>query len=130
VISSLLFLGYNEDIKRGPTCPPFLAEVRRNCFAQVYLADKELSLFLGRPPRLNRAFCCLQVPRISPEYADETTTPVSGAFDWNESPFRVDEEITFCTVTRWVVLCSMLKERALEVLRKPHRAASDEGELE
>ncbi|KAK4623658.1 hypothetical protein CLAFUW4_05850 [Fulvia fulva] len=64
VISSLLFLGHNEDNKRGPACPLFLAEVRRNCFAQIYLADKELLLFLGRPPRLSRVFCCFQVPRI------------------------------------------------------------------
>lgn len=54
VISSLFALGYHEQI--GNKSPPFLSNLRKAAFARAYSADKNIAVFLGRPPRLHRKY--------------------------------------------------------------------------
>lgn len=54
--------GLHQEIKAGPQVPFFLAEMRKRVFALVYAHDKEISTFTGRPCRISRKFCVLQLP--------------------------------------------------------------------
>ena len=55
---------------RGALDEPFwLREVRRRGLAFAYGADKMLSTFVGRPPRISKRYCSIEVP-LDLEYAE------------------------------------------------------------
>ncbi|KAJ5384596.1 hypothetical protein N7517_002507 [Penicillium concentricum] len=106
-ISSTFALGYHENIEIKPGLPRFLKELRKTAFARIYSADKNIAIFLGRPPRMNKRFCHFQIP--SCRNAEE------GSADWApdaESGYRAD--------TRWSALCASLKEEIWELLQDKH----------
>src|SRR6478736_6604121 len=55
--SSLFALGYHQQLESSGPIPPFLRSLRQAAFACSYSADKNVSIFLGRPPRISRKFC-------------------------------------------------------------------------
>ncbi|KAF4951624.1 hypothetical protein FSARC_12867 [Fusarium sarcochroum] len=64
--SSLFALGFHESIdKHASAIPGFIAELRKSAFARTYTADKSLAVFLGRPPRIIKAYCDFQLPSLS-----------------------------------------------------------------
>ncbi|KAF4123735.1 Fungal Zn(2)-Cys(6) binuclear cluster domain [Geosmithia morbida] len=93
--SSLFALGYHQEIEGSGPIPEFLKSIRQTAFACSYAADKNVSIFLGRPPRIYKRFCRLQQPSLaaffSPEWAPDTA-------------------IDLVADTRWATLCAMLKE--------------------
>jgi hypothetical protein len=121
VISSLLFLGLNEEVLVGPKVPGWLADLRRAIFAVTYGADKHNAVFTGRPPRLNRNFCCFQLPcglvgstrRVLEESIE------SGRYTISDLPLAQDAAMDNCSAIRWMAICALLKEEALELLRRP-----------
>lgn len=60
--SSLYALGLHEKLDED-ALPGFIVELRKACFARTYALDKDLAIFLGRPPRVNKSYCHFQVPR-------------------------------------------------------------------
>lgn len=60
--SSLYALGLHEKVDEN-VLPGFIAELRKACFARIYTLDKEVSIFLGRPPRIIKEYCHFQTPR-------------------------------------------------------------------
>jgi len=111
VISSTFALGYHENLEAKPDVPPFLTEMRKTASARIYSADKNLAIFLGRPPRMCKRFCHLHLPSswIGFETLAYGHTPNADG----------DEEIkaTYCGDTRWSVICASLKEDIMEMLR-------------
>lgn len=64
--SSLYALGYHEKVdEKIPTIPSYLVELRKAALARIYTGDKSLAIFLGRPPRIVRPYCLLQLPRYT-----------------------------------------------------------------
>lgn len=118
VISSLIFLGYHEKIEPGPKTPVFLAELRKSAFARIYSDDKNVAVFLGRPPRLNRTFCHFQLPRDPPDFIKDRGNVQSENSDEDQAMFDQDEEITYTTGIRWTALCALQKERIIDLLHK------------
>ncbi|GIZ38777.1 hypothetical protein CKM354_000217800 [Cercospora kikuchii] len=122
VISSLLFLGLNEEVLVGLKVPGWLADLRRAIFAVTYGADKHNAVFTGRPPRLNRNFCCFQLPcgpvgstrRVSEESVE------SGRYILSDLPLAQDAALDNSSAIRWMAICALLKEEALELLRRPN----------
>lgn len=111
VISSTFALGYHEDLEAKPQAPPFLTELRKTAYARIYSADKNLAIFLGRPPRMSKRFCHLHLP-----------SSWAGFETWScgRNQSTVDEEdikATYCGDTRWSAICSSLKEDIMEMLR-------------
>lgn len=122
VISSLLFLGLNEEVLAGLKVPGWLADLRRAIFAVTYGADKHNAVFTGRPPRLNRNFCSFQLPcgpvgstRSVPEESVE-----SGRYTLSDLPLAQDAALDNSSAIRWMAICALLKEEALELLRRPN----------
>lgn len=108
--SSLVALGYHEKIDQQlSTTPQFVIELRKSIFARMYWADKALSVFMGRPPRILLAFCNFQVPN----FRLEGTAPHA-------------ELIDFVADTRCSAKFAVLKEQSLEVFRM--RNSSDQIE--
>jgi hypothetical protein len=50
-------LGYHEQLGIPSVTPSFLRELRFVAFSRTYSADKNCSIFLGRPPRMLKRYC-------------------------------------------------------------------------
>ncbi|KAJ5329481.1 Transcription factor [Penicillium brevicompactum] len=122
VVSSMFALGYHENVEKSkPPIPNFLAELRKAAWAITYSADKNVAIFLGRPPRMSKRFCHFQIP-LNPPNAELG----SAANAWDRTT-RWQEDTPFCyrAGIRWAALCSALKEDILELLRDRQRENFD-----
>jgi hypothetical protein len=82
-------------------------ELRKTAFARIYSADKNIAIFLGRPPRMNKRFCHFQIP------SDGTIAHSLGNhFTWNP-----DARAGYRADTCWSALCASLKEEVWELLQ-------------
>ncbi|KAF2655684.1 hypothetical protein K491DRAFT_410576 [Lophiostoma macrostomum CBS 122681] len=116
VISSLFALGYHENVGNETTTPSFLRNLRRAAFARAYSADKNVSIFLGRPPRLLQKYCHFELPGYGPDHARVIRSSNSHRqFNW-----APDEDFNYGIDTRWSALCAVLKEEALDLFRMPN----------
>lgn len=114
-ISSTFALGYHENTETKPGIPPFLIELRKAAFARIYSADKNIAIFLGRPPRMNKRFCYFQIPSCDLD-ARSNSNGSGNAWDPNSIVgYRAD--------TRWSALCASLKEEIWELLQDKYNAA-------
>ncbi|KAF2732346.1 hypothetical protein EJ04DRAFT_470224 [Polyplosphaeria fusca] len=59
---ALMAFGLHEEIKVDDNTPFFMAELRKRVFICSYENDKYTSAFVGRPPRLVRQYCRIQLP--------------------------------------------------------------------
>lgn len=113
--SSLFALGYHERITDAST-PNFIAELRTATFARIYAADKALAIFLGRPPRIIKAYCNIHLPNNLP-------------FLWGQVPPLVEdgpEPINYTVDTRCSASFACLKEDILALSRD--RSSDDLGD--
>lgn len=98
-------MGYHEDIDAKPNIPFFLSQLRKTAFARIFSADKNVSIFLGRPPRMTKRFSNFQIPSSFPELQ-------SDLYNWDPN-----QDAGFLAETRWSALCASLKEEILELAR-------------
>ena len=112
VIASIFALGYHENIDADPSVPSHLVELRKTAFARVYSADKNVAIYLGRPPRMSKRFCYFQVPSATMvEMANPTT------HDRAQPTHRDhDAQMNYVSETRWSAMCASIKEDVLELL--------------
>lgn len=106
MIASALVLGYHEDLNRDSNVPRFLVDIRKTAFARLYSADKNISIFLGRPPRMSKRFCHFQAP--------DFTHAVSPSLSQNDYR-QHGRHVGYRDETRWSALCANLKEDILEL---------------
>ncbi|CAG7923256.1 unnamed protein product [Penicillium olsonii] len=117
VVSSMFALGYHENVEKSkPPIPNFLAELRKTAWAITYSADKNVAIFLGRPPRMSKRFCHFQLPLNPPDSMISATNAWDRHTTWNE-----DTPFCYRAGIRWAALCSALKEDVLELLRDRQR---------
>ncbi|KAM5370493.1 hypothetical protein ACJA88_010074 [Fusarium oxysporum] len=96
--SSLFALGYHQQLESSGPIPPFLRSLRQAAFACSYSADKNVSIFLGRPPRISRKFCHFRQLSLDAYYS----------YDW-----AADSQLDLFADTRWAALCAILKEEII-----------------
>lgn len=117
VIASLFALGYHENIQSKSSVPRFLIELRRTAFAQVYSADKNVAIFLGRPPRMSKRFSHFQIPssraNLETHLAPENR---QGVEDWEGNKM-----ISYRAEARWTAICAFSKDEILELLYSEDR---------
>lgn len=105
VVSSMYALGYHQQADGDTDAnPSFLLELRRLAVATTFSADKNVSIFLGRPPRMPRKYCKFILPRSSEVLGASTITT------WEN-----DVEFDYITDIRWASLCAILKEDILDL---------------
>lgn len=99
VVSSLFALGYHEQLGHPSTTPPFLRELRFVAYSRTYSADKNCSIFLGRPPRMLKRYCpTADLPEM-----------------WEPG-----ERFSYRADTRVHGICASLKEDVLDLQRDDH----------
>jgi len=74
----VLALGFHRGSHDDPTVPAYLIELRNRAVAVAYELDKSLATFVGRPPRLQRRYCTLEMPL---DLDDAVITGSSEAFE-------------------------------------------------
>ncbi|KAJ5293032.1 uncharacterized protein N7443_008985 [Penicillium atrosanguineum] len=108
VAASLFALGYHQQqTETFRAAPLFLRDIRQIAFCRTYSADKNVSIFLGRPPRIIRKFCHFGLPGnhvLSSQVA--TRRPAT----WGPT-----ERPDFVTDSRWAALCAIIKEDILDL---------------
>lgn len=62
-MASVVFaLGFHKGTNQGGKTPRFMVELRRRGMGMAHNLDKGLSIFVGRPPRLSRNYCAMEMP--------------------------------------------------------------------
>lgn len=102
VISSVYALGYHQKMEVDARCPPYMLELRRTVFCSLYSADKNVAIFLGRPPRMSQHFCVFQTPLHDNE---------GEIHIW-----RPNTPLCYRSEMRWAALCAFRKEYIVELL--------------
>ncbi|KAJ4304884.1 hypothetical protein N0V90_000412 [Kalmusia sp. IMI 367209] len=97
VISSLYALGYHERLGVNPTVSTSLRSLRELAFARTFSGDRNVSLFLGRPPRMDHKHC-LWLPR---------------QLQWDP-----DAKVDYGAETRWSAICAVLKGETLDLFHQ------------
>ncbi|KAF2149359.1 hypothetical protein K461DRAFT_246077 [Myriangium duriaei CBS 260.36] len=105
VISSLFALGYHRQNENEMNGPDFLVELKQAVFARCYSADKNVSIFLGRPPRMSKRYC-----QFRPLSQGKSIFYSRTLSSWTETT-----AFSYMTDTWWAALCSVLKEDIQEL---------------
>ncbi|KAK3675249.1 hypothetical protein LTR78_004759 [Recurvomyces mirabilis] len=62
-VSSVVYsLKFNKPSVIGEGVPLYLSELRKRALGQIHEHDKLTATFVGRPPRLTRRYCTMQMP--------------------------------------------------------------------
>lgn len=116
LISACITTGLHMQIEVSSKVPFWLSEMRKRTFSHAYILDKGISSFMGRPPRLNRKYCSMQLPldiklqhlRL-PESQLESELDALDQHGWN-----IAGEIRINLYSRTQLMCSMIQEDILE----------------
>ena len=100
--------------KTGDADEGAAARMRKTAFARIYAADKNMSMFLGRPCRINGRFCHFQVPSNG---VDAASVPQDPGAPLNGNIWAPDEEMNYIADTKWSAVSALLKEEILELFR-------------
>ncbi|KAJ5924695.1 hypothetical protein N7466_008882 [Penicillium verhagenii] len=125
VISSTFAMGFHENLEAKTGTPRFLMELRKSAFARIYSADKNIAIFLGRPPRMNKRFCHFQIPSCQTNSQPDTfaTTAAYNRNNDNYNTWDLDSKPCYIADSRWSALCAFLKEEVWELLQDKQDAA-------
>ncbi|KAJ5287972.1 hypothetical protein N7478_003658 [Penicillium angulare] len=115
VISSTFAMGYHENLEAKPGIPRFLMELRKSAFARIYSADKNIAIFLGRPPRMNKRFCHFQIPSCQTNSQPDSDIILNNHL--NQHVWHPDSKPGYRADSRWSALCAFLKEEVWELLQ-------------
>lgn len=129
--SSLFALGYHESVGgNSHSLPRFVIELRKAAVSRIHSADKKLAVFLGRPPRILKAFCNIQLPTNVPGLwnamhitgnARGSRSDTGGAFVDGTQPDQEHTEVINCTAdTRCSAIFASIKEDILVLFRDDH----------
>ncbi|KAH7130564.1 hypothetical protein B0J11DRAFT_254779 [Dendryphion nanum] len=114
---ALVAFGLHQEIKVDDNTPFFITELRKRLFVCAYENDKYSSSFAGRPPRLTRYYCLIQIP------LDLTDAQLmSDGLDLDRALANLDGEgwnqrgiIQRCTFTRIFATNALITEEILEI---------------
>jgi hypothetical protein len=62
LVSSITFMGLHSVPETAPYIPTISSEVRRRTFCQIFVIDKVIAAFNGRPPIMSRRYCTTPMP--------------------------------------------------------------------
>lgn len=110
VISSIFALGYHEKIMTDGPIPEFLIHLRESVVARVYSADKNVSIFFGRPPRMIHKYCTFGFLEPSSAQNDGNQQATLQYLGWTS-----DQEFDYALDTWWSFICALLKEEVLDL---------------
>lgn len=100
--------------------PFFLSETRKRLFTACYRTDKNMAMFLGRPPRLQDHFCDTDMPLdleddtlvLDPESLREVLPKLSSD-GWGSGSIYEEGNIRPATAVRVRYMIAKLRERVV-----------------
>ncbi|KAI3129358.1 transcriptional regulator family: Fungal Specific TF [Penicillium roqueforti] len=115
---ALLAAGLHESIQEARDVPFFLVELRKRIFSRLYSIDISLATFLGRPPRMSKKFCCINLPLDIDEkcYSLSETALSRELEDIDHAGWNSQGHIRPSAVMRWSTITAMIREETLELL--------------
>ena len=115
---ALLAAGLHESIQEARDVPFFLVELRKRIFSRLYSIDISLATFLGRPPRMSKKFCCINLPLDIDEkcYSLSETALSRELKDIDHAGWNSQGHIRPSGVMRWSTITAMIREETLELL--------------
>lgn len=117
--------GIHQDSK---TAPFWLKEFRRRGLAYAYAGDKILSTFVGRPPRISKRYCHIQIPLDldNVEMALEGDKLAQALGNLNEAGWNIGSGSSgrpsserLSTFGPMFVACALIREEILELCLGP-----------
>ncbi|KAF2265082.1 hypothetical protein CC78DRAFT_211996 [Lojkania enalia] len=115
--TALMAYGLHQEIKVDDKTPFFMAEFRKRLFICCYEVDKFTASFVGRPPRLPRQYCRIQLPL---DLSDAQV--MSDGLDLNDAVEELDGDgwnqrgmIQRCTFARIFAWNALITEEILEI---------------
>jgi hypothetical protein len=112
-----VYCNLHEEIVVNDATPFFIAEMRKRLFVCAYENDKYSAVYHGRPPRLTRTYCLLQIPldlsdsqiMLQGQELEDAITALDNS-GWNKGA-----TIHRCTFSRLFVANASLTESILEI---------------
>lgn len=115
--SALVSCNLHQKIEVDDNTPFFMAELRKRLFVCSYENDKYAAASAGRPPKLTRQYCQLQIPL---DLTDAQT--MSGSFNVNigngqsdRDGWNADGIVQGCTFARLSAANALILEETLEI---------------
>jgi hypothetical protein len=115
--NALIAFGLNQEIKVDDHTPFFISEIRKRLFVCAYENDKYTAAFIGRPPRLTRQYCLIQLPL---DLNDAQT--MSDGIDLENALANLDHDgwnrrgtVQRCTFARIFASNALITEEILEI---------------
>lgn len=106
VVSSLYALGHHERVDLASLISGDLRSLRSQTCARAFSADKNISIFLGRPYRMHSTHSTLKMSRSD---IDSLFSACYSLASTNPFDYTIE--------TTWTVACALLKERVLDLVR-------------
>ncbi|KAJ5158838.1 Peptidase M19 renal dipeptidase [Penicillium coprophilum] len=115
---ALLAAGLHESIQEACDIPFFLLEVRKRIFSRLYSIDISLATFLGRPPRMSKNFCRINLPLDIDEncYSLSDSALSAELEKLDHAGWNSEGHIRLSAVMRWSTVTAMIREETLELL--------------
>jgi hypothetical protein len=117
----LTFSGFHVDRLYGPSTTPSKpmasTEARRRIVCQIFIADKFLATFVGRPALLTRRFCSIQLPldlNDSALLSDEETFNIYLSRLDNHG-WDMDGRLHSASVLRARTMVALIRDEILEI---------------
>ena len=115
--STVFAMGLHQALPFKEDIPSFIIELRRRAFAAAYVADKAISTFLGRPPRISKKFSVCELPLdlsdedlwLDGQQLQRAAERLDGR-GWN-----VDRLLHQSTLTRVRALIAAIRDEVLEI---------------
>ena len=110
-------MGFHQALPHKAIVPSFVIEMRRRAFAAAYVADKAISTFLGRPPRISKKFSACELPLdLSDEVLWSDGQQLQTAAERLDSRgWNVDGIVQQSTLTRVRMLIAAMRDEVLEL---------------
>lgn len=127
-------LGHHRLQASNAQVPFFLSETRKRFFAACYRTDKNIAMFLGRPPRLPDHYCDTDLPLdidddclvLDPEALKKPLARLSPD-GWGDIPPCENGNVRPATAVRVRYLIAKLRERVVSLfLGKRTKTFDDE----
>lgn len=115
----LTFLGIHVQTNPmgAPYQPTALSEVRRRLFCQIFIMDKVVATFVGRPPLLAWKYCTTPLPLdLDDEVLLSNDTSFEQEFRYiNRDGWSTTPQLRASTILRARTIIAVVREEILEI---------------
>lgn len=97
--------------------PFWLAEFRKRSLAAVYAIEKAMCTFVGRPPRISRRFCMIELPMDADfeEIVKEGPERDRVLASLDPAGWNTDGKFRTASAARKFVMVNLIREEVLEL---------------